>query len=300
MMKVGFSSRVCPEWDLETIVTKAPETGFDGIELFGLSGDPRPPGAAELVSQPDEMRALIRNKNIELVCLGTTATLDSKSYTELSRQKAALAETVILAARLGCPYVRMLAGRVQRLDTEQLALSRIARALQSLVPVLSRHGVTLLVENGGDFVGSRHLWHLIDAVGHPAVQACWNQCQAMTRGEHATSAIPRLASKLGLVHLCDATFDEDSVLLDYKPLGEGGTEVAHQIDLLKGIVYDGYLVFDWPKAQIESLPAAESALPQAMAFMRGCVDAKQVVLSAYKGDKQAPKLAPRLAASAAG
>lgn len=297
MMKIGFSSRVCPEWDLDTIVARASETGFNGVELSGLQGEPHLPNVAELAGRPDEVRALFQNNKIELVCLGTTATLDSKRHTELSRQKAAIAETVGLAARLGCPFVRISAGRAQRLDTERLALSRIGQALTSLVPFLSRHGVTLLVENGGDFGGSHQLWHLIDAAGHPAIQVCWNQCRAMTTGERATIAIPRLSSKLGMVHLCDAAFDESFVLLDYKPLGEGDTEIAHQIDLLKGIVYDRYLVFDSPTTQVESLPEAESALPHAAEFMSACVDAKQAVLSAYKGDKQAPKMAPRLAAT---
>ena len=32
-MKIGFSSLACPGWDLQTIVARAREYGFDGIEL---------------------------------------------------------------------------------------------------------------------------------------------------------------------------------------------------------------------------------------------------------------------------
>ena len=31
MMKIGFSSQACPDWDLETIVAKASAMGFDGV-----------------------------------------------------------------------------------------------------------------------------------------------------------------------------------------------------------------------------------------------------------------------------
>jgi hypothetical protein len=42
---------------------------------------------------------------------------------------------------------------------------------------------------------------------------------------------------------------------------------------------------------VESLPAPEIALPAVVKFLRERVDEQQVVLSAYKGDKNAPKLA---------
>ena len=32
-IKVGFSSSVCPEWDIHDIATKANEYGFYGVEL---------------------------------------------------------------------------------------------------------------------------------------------------------------------------------------------------------------------------------------------------------------------------
>jgi len=300
MMKLGFSSRVCPEWDLETMVSKASELGYDGIELFGLRGEPHLPSVGELAARPDEVRALFQGKKVELLCLSTVATLDVRGFAELKQQKAAIAETVGLAARLGCPYVRMSAGRTQGyMDTERLAMSRIGKALGSLVPLLSRHGVTLLVENGGDFVRSEQLWFLVDTAGHPAIQACWNQCQAMTGAQRATRALPQLGSRLGMVHLCDAAFDENFVLVEYKPLGEGDTEVARQIDLLKGLVFEGYLIVHWPDSRVDSLPDPGTALSDAATFARACIGAQQTVLTAYKGDKKAPKLAARAGAAIA-
>ena len=121
----------------------------------------------------------------------------------------------------------------------------------------------------------------------------------MTRAERATKAIPLLGSRLRMVHFCDAAFDEDFVLLDYRPLGEGDTEIAQQIDLLKGIAYGGYLTVQWPDSRGESLPDPGTALSQAATFVRARVDAKQTVLTAYKGDKKAPKLGVRAGAAIA-
>ncbi|MCH8149880.1 MAG: sugar phosphate isomerase/epimerase [Planctomycetes bacterium] len=173
------------------------------------------------------------------------------------------------------------------------ALARIAEALISLVPIAVRFDVTILVENGGDFPGSEALWFIMDAVGHPAVRCCWNQCHAMTLRERPTISIPRLGRKIGLVHLCDAEFDDQGVLRDYKLPGEGNVEVAKQIELLKGLAYDGYVVFEWPKLWVESLPGADTVLPSVARFLRECVDAKQAVLTAYKSDKNKPRMPGR-------
>ena len=41
------------------------------------------------------------------------------------------------------------------------------------------------------------------------------------------------------------------------------------------------------------MPAPELVLPKVAKFLRETIDTKQPILSAYKGDKNAPKLASR-------
>lgn len=292
-MKTGFSSLVCPGWDLSTIIEQASTLGFGCVELRGLRGELHLPQVPELAGRPDKTRELFASKNVELVCLGSSAVLDSKKPRELARQKAALIEFIELAGRLGCPYVRILAGEVQKWDNPRAALSRVAEALISFVPVLSRNHVTLLVENGGDFPGSADLWFLIDAVEHPSVKACWNPCYAMSLGEHPTTSIPRLGQRLSLVHVSDGDFDPHGVMLAYRTPGDGQCESARMLELLKGIAFSGPLVFEWPKFWVPTLPEPETVLPNVAKFLTECVNAKQAILSAYKGDKNAPKFAKR-------
>jgi sugar phosphate isomerase/epimerase len=291
-MKIGFSSMACPAWDLERIVQQAAAMGYDGVELRGLRGELYLPLAPELAGDTAAVRSLFRDSGLELVCLGASATLTARRHRDLARQKTAILEYIELAGRLGCPHVRIFVGDAERGDDQQACLSRMVATLQSLVPSAASQSVTLLLENGGDFAGSHPLWFLIDAVGHPCVRACWNQCNAMQLRERPTTSIPRLRQKVGLVHLCDARFDESGVLLDYMPLGDGDVQVAKQVELLKGVIFDGYIVFEWPKLWVESLPGPEEVLPAGLEFLRGKLNEKQQPLSAYKGDKYAPRLAP--------
>jgi len=283
---------VCPGWDLDTIIGNASKLGFDGVELRGLRGALHLPLVPELAADPAGVRARFEEKGVELVCLGASAMLGAPRTRDGAREEAVLFEFLELAGALGCKYVRILAGEARRSESHRVTLARIAERLRSLAPVAARHGVTLLIENGGDFPGSEDLWFLIDAVDHPAIRCCWNQCTAMTVRERATNSIPRLGRKIALVHICDATFSEQGLPREYRSLGAGDVDVARQIELLRGLVYDRYLVFDWPALWIDSLPEPDAVLPSVATFLRDCVNARQGVLSAYKGDKNAPRLAP--------
>ena len=297
-MKIGFNSVACPAWDLNSIVTNAREMGFGGVELRAIAGECDLPSVPELARDADAVRSLFAKNGIDLVCLGSAVTLDSTDAKIVAAQKARLTDYVELAGRLGCPFVRLYIGEVQRWDNQRRALARIAAAVSSCAQVAARAGVTLLVENGSDLGTSQDMWFVIDAVNHPAVRTCWNQCNALINLERATNSLPRMGGRIGMVHVCDAIFDELGVLLDYVPLGEGGAEVARQVELLKGMAYDGYLMFEWPRMWFDSLADPMVALPKAVSFLRSCVDAKQTVLSAYKNDKYAPRL-PSLGAQAA-
>ncbi len=289
-MRIGFSSQVCPDWDFQTMVSRAADLGFDGIEVR-VDGDS--PAGRELKDRPDNARKLLLDAGVQLVCLGTSATVDSCSRRELARHEAAIKACIELASTLGCPYVRLPAGEVQAVDNHPAALSRIAVALRSLIPAALSHDVTLLVENSRGLPTSHDTWFLVDVVDHPACRCCWNQALALTVRERATTSIPLLGGKIGMLHVCDAEFDEQGSFLGYQRVGQGHTEIARQVEFLKGLTYDGYLVLDWPKERVPSLPPPEDALPEAAKFLRECLDVERPVLTAYKGDKRPAKFVSR-------
>jgi sugar phosphate isomerase/epimerase len=289
MMKIGFSTVACPSWGLSKIVDQAAAMGYQGVEIRGLEGELHLPLAPSLAGNPDGVRRLFAEKSVELVCLGTSAFLTSRDKGEVTRQKGVILEFVELASRLGCPFVRLHAGEVQKRDTSNKAFHRFVEGIKPLADTAAQKGVCLLVENGGDFRDSWSMWQLCDTVNHPAVRICWNQVSAMGVPEQASISVPRLGTKMALVHIGDARFDERGVLLEHVPLGGGDVNVAKQIELLKGIIYRGYLVYEWPKLWVDGLASPEAALPKAAEFLKAALAAKQPILSAYKGDKNAPK-----------
>lgn len=265
--------------------------GYDGVEIRGIQGQLDLASAPELARDPEGVQALLREHKVELACIAASAVLSSRSPRERAEAKASITAHIELAKRLGCPAVRIMAGETERGESHQSGLARVVEGLASLAPAAGRHDVTLLVENSGDFASSADMWHLIDAVNHPSVRCCWNQCHGMTLGERPTVSIPRLGLKLGMVRVCDATFDASGALLDYRAPGEGQAEIGRAVELLRGVLYRRYLMVEWPKLWVPSLPAPEQWLPSAAQFLKSRLAAKQPILSAYKGDKNAPKLA---------
>lgn len=295
-MKLAFSSVACPGWDLATMVQKAKDLGYEGIELRGLQGQMNLALAPELASNPARIGDLMRETGIELVSLASSAAFHMPERDRIAANQAEVREYLDLARGLGCRFVRVQAGEIPKArffgyERREVVLARIAEALGELSAYAAERGVTLLVENGGDFSDSAALWYLMDAVDSPAVQCCWNPFAARTRRERPTTSIPRLAGRIGLVHVCDGKFGDKGALDGYALPGQGDVEIPRLVQLLRGLAYDGYLVFDWPKLWVSSLAEPDKALAAAAVYLRGLLDEAPVVLTAYKADKRAPRYA---------
>ncbi len=295
-MKLAFSSVGCPSWELATMVEKAKDYGYQGIELRGLAGQLHLPVAPQLASNPAKIARLMRETGVELLCLSTSACFHMRDPKEVAENQAEVREYVELAGKLESPIVRVFGAEIPRMklkilgyERRETALARIAQALRELAAHAAAHRVTILIENSGDFVDSAAMWYLVDSVDSPAVKCCWNPLNAQTRNERPTISIPRLGVKIGLVHVSDGNFSEGGAFGGHALPGQGNVEIPRLVQLLKGIGYQGYLCFDWPKLWNASLADPDQAFSAAAAYLQPLLDEKTIPMTAYKTDKFAPK-----------
>jgi sugar phosphate isomerase/epimerase len=265
--------------------------GYDGVTLRGLQGELHLPACPSLAGHPREVARRFADAGVELVCLETGNCFHWKDRKKQTEQKAQAREFIELAGALGCPFVRVYGDEIPRYEQRESTLVRVADALSDLAPMAASHNVTILLENHGDFAGSRDVWFILDRVSHPAVAGCWHPCHAKAVGEKHTLAIPRLGTKIALVLVVDAKFTEAGALDAYTVSGDGDVDYPRFFDILRGIAYQGYLVFHWPKLWNLALAEPDVAFPAALVKLRAMLDALDEVkeLSAYKGDKNAPK-----------
>lgn len=294
-MNVAFSTAGYPHWDVTAVIEKAAAYGFDAVELRSLPAQLHMPLAEELNRQSAALVAAAEAKRVRILCLATHAVFSERDGRLLDANKAHVIEQIVLASRLGCPYVRVLAGTLPDLPIRLLGkerrdstIVRIARALHGLGMQAAAKGVTLLVQNSGDFCESADLWQIVEAADSPGVRCAWNSMAARSVGEMATTAIPRLASRLKLVHIADGRFDGQHRLIERTALGEGELDVYGTIQLLRGIAYRGTIVFDHPTVWAAE-PTADAQLDAAAKTLRAMLDEKPVPLTAYKGDKFPPR-----------
>ncbi|MCG8406057.1 MAG: sugar phosphate isomerase/epimerase [Phycisphaerales bacterium] len=295
-MKLAFSSVGCPAWDLATMVEKAKEYGYQGIELRGLEGQMHLPLAPQLASNPAKIAMLMRETGVEIVCLSTSAAFHMRDGKEVAKNQSDVREYIELAGKLECPYVRVFGAEIPKLrfkllgyERRETVLARIATSLRELASYAAAHRVTILIENSGDFQDSAAMWYLVEAADSPAVKCCWNPLNAATRNERPTISIPRLGLKIGMVHLSDGKFGGSGGFDGHVAPGQGAVEIPRLVQLLKGIGYRGYLCFDWPKLWDASLADPDKVFPATASYLQPMIDEKPIPLTAYKTDKFAPK-----------
>ena len=296
-MKLAFSSVAGPDWDVATVVAKAKEYGYDGVELGGLDGHPDLPVVQELAVDSEGIARQARDAGVDIVCLGTSVAFHTPYPQEAAENQARVRRYIESAAKMGCPFVRVLAGEIpgsaafglQCTERRDTVLGRVAEAIRQFADHAAEHAVTILIENSGDFTDSPSIWYLVDAVNSPAVRCCWSPLAAGRRGERPTRSIPRLGSKIGLVRLGDAKFGEHGAVDSHVLPGQGDVELRSTVQLLKGIGYRGYLVFDWPKLANPTLADHDQVVPAAAEYLRGLLNEEPVPLTAYKADKFPPR-----------
>lgn len=285
-MKIGFSSSACPGADLPTMVEQARTLGCESIELQAPAAG-RDSAAWAALGDPAAAAKVVGEAGVELACLATDLSFHWPDRAKLDEQKGALRHTLELAVRLGCPFVAIQSGSVPPLRSREPVLQRIVENVREMAGHAAEHRVIILVENSGNLAGSRDLWYLLDAVGHPSVHGCWNPCQARAAGDSAGLAVPRIGRNIAIAHLQDAEFAPDGQIRRFVAPGEGQADLARFLVLMQGIGRQARLIVNWPN----SGSPPQDLLAKAVGWIKAQLAAigQAPELSAYKGDKNAPR-----------
>ncbi|HRX85069.1 MAG TPA: sugar phosphate isomerase/epimerase family protein [Phycisphaerae bacterium] len=292
-IKIGFSTSVCPDWDIHAIVEHANEMGFYGVELGTVRDEMHLPAAEDLQSDKDidAVRKLFEDNSVELVSLVSIYAFDAKEPHIRRRSFERTVENIELAEKLGCRLVRLPLGAPVGREPVEQCLARQVPHLSELARIASRKKVTLLATNSPGFPSSRAVWFEVDGVSHPGLRAAWNPVLGMSCGEASTVAVPRLGARIRQIQAADASFNPDGRFVAYQPIGSGAINYDKTIDLLKGLLFDGYLMLDWPQVRAENIPGPQEALPAALNHLLERIKLVEPELTAYKKDKNAPNYA---------
>ena len=266
MTRIAFSTVACPNWSLARVATTASELGYDAVELrtFGF-------GPSDFVCDPAttdvaKIRNTFAERGVGICCLGTSLRFDDpitppvigRVITDTERAVREAKSLIDLAVQVECPMVRVFAHEAL-CGSHHKSIELIAERLKMVADHADKTGVTVVLENGGDFRTSHDLAEMLGAVGSPLLKAAYSAREATAAGEDPADGVRALGGRLA----------QYRVQHRYVEHGERATP-GEMIGLtgIGALDASAFVVFDYDKAWIPSLPDAEQALRDAGAAMR--------------------------------
>jgi sugar phosphate isomerase/epimerase len=264
MNPVTFSTLACPHWPIQTVLEKAAEFGYDGIEWRGgRDGHIHPKMSAA-------KRTLLQRISSDLGLMSLAVTAYTSFVSDSARERRAnvaeLRHYADLAAELGAKYVRAFLGELPRgkkLDSSVYA--KVTECLSAASIHASSVGVKIAVEPHDDFVRSTKVAPVLNH-SHSELQVIWDIGNAFAAGEHPSEGFDLLKHHLAYVQIKDGKGRDPNWRLC--PLGEGDVPLSRAFGLLLGMNYRGAFSVEWEYAWHSELDPPEIALPSALRTVR--------------------------------
>jgi sugar phosphate isomerase/epimerase len=265
---LSFSTLGCPDWTFQQIVDFAAQHGYKGLEMRGLQRQMDLANCPEFSTEEARKRtkALMKEKGLVFINLGTSATLHFAEGTEREKNLDEGKRFIDLAQQLDCPYVRVFPNNFPKERSKTETITLIAKGLSSLGDYAKEKQVTVLMETHGEVVKSEDLAAVMELAAHPNVGLVWDPANMWTVTKEApAAAYGQLKKYIRHTHIKDAKLVEGKP--QYTLLGKGEVPIFEAIDVLIKNGYKGYYSFEWEKLWHPEIAEPEIALadyPKAM------------------------------------
>lgn len=173
-MKLGaVTYNVLRGWDLETIITKLEEAGFEAVELRTGTGHGVEPEID--TREREKVRERFARTSLRLWGLGSACEFHSPDPAERARQVALAKQFIDLAHDVGAVGVKVRPNALPDDVPTQTTVQRIAECLRELGDYAQKHNVEVWLEvHGRGTQEPAIMEQIMRAVDHPSVGVCWN------------------------------------------------------------------------------------------------------------------------------
>ena len=248
-MKPAFSTVACPEWPFSTLVRRAGEWGFVGVELRTFGYSSREFACEPALTAPAKLRGMLDRCGLSICSLATGIRYDDPitppvlglflDHEQMIRETKACVD---LAVQLEAPTVRVFGFEIVGGEPRGRALARIADRLNTCLDYCRNSGVRLAIENGGSFSTAVDLAEIMDKVDHPLLCASYSAAVAAAAGEKAENGVNVLGERLACVKLKDMRHGLPCAL------GEGDLDPRAAVDALGRAGFGGWVVYEFDRA----------------------------------------------------
>ena len=278
-MKISFSTLACPDSSWAEIYPMAKDLGFNGIEIRGLGDEISAYNAKPFSSDIEKTVETLKRTGLEIPCLSSGRCL--KNTEESAENRAEIEKYVKLAAKLGTPYIRVLAD-AEPCSEGEVDDSVIAGELRVLAETAKAGGIVLLVETNGVYADTERLRKLLDTVGSPYVAALWDMHHPYRYfRESGEQTVKNLGKYIKYVHTKDSVYINGK--LKYRLMGEGDLPIPEMLRALEKIGYGGYVSLEWVKRWSGDLEDAGIVFPHFARYMEPWIIRKRNIYTDDRG-----------------
>jgi len=266
-MKLSFTTLGCPDWDLDTIITRAVEYGFDGVDFRGCAGEMDIWKLPEFSRGLAETAARVKDAGLEVPCMSSSGRLLVDTDEDRTKSLDNLTHFVEIGAALGAKSVRVFGGYNAERSFDE-ALKEAAGVLDEMAGEAAKFGAAVLVETHDDWIATDKLSALLDAAAEPNVGAIWDINHPFRRAdEQPGQSWANFGKHVKYVHVKDTRMTADGKAGPCL-MGEGEVPVAEVVGLLRREGYDGWLAYEWEKKWHLDIEEPEIAFPRYVTYMR--------------------------------
>jgi sugar phosphate isomerase/epimerase len=213
------------DWDVDTIIKRCEETGFEGVEL--RSTHAHKVEANLTAEERKAVKAKFDLSKVELVSLGTAFEYHSPDPKVLQKNMDGTEEYLRLAYDLGCQGIKVRPNGLPKEVAPEKTLRQIGESLRKCGGLAEKLGVEIWMEvHGSETSHVPHIRTILDVADHPFVKICWN-CNSSDIVDGAIGQnFELIKHKVGSLHIHDL-YDESYPYMEL-------------FGLLKKYKFDGY------------------------------------------------------------
>jgi len=269
-MKLAFSTLGCPAWDLDTILSRAREYGFEGLELRGLLDKVETFSRPEFSTDLPATAARIAQAGLRVACFDSSVRLFPNTGENLQAGISEVRAYAPLCVACGSPFIRVFGHDAGDLSPSE-AVKAAGRNLRSLADAVREFDIRVLLETHDAWAHPARVRAVMEEADTDRVGVVWDIHNAYRDSGESPAA---MWSQLGpwVLH----THWKDSILTPADPkrpyrycaTGDGDIPLREAYACLKEGGYNGYLSLEWEKRWHPDIAEPEEAFPQFVDFAR--------------------------------
>ena len=264
-MKIAFTTLGCPSWDLDTIIARAVEYGYDGVDFRGLGGEMDIYKLPEFTSTRQETRSKFADAGLEICGFATGVAAVETDPAKIAEATEQIAQYAELCKFFGVEFIRVFGRHVEGVGVDEAATIG-ARNLDTFAEIVAP--ATIVIETHDRWCNTANLAKMLSRVTAPNVGALWDLHHPYRIcSEDPETSYRNIGKSVLYAHVKDGSITKDGEWTYTLP-GEGDVPLEQMISLLAEGGYDGYLTVEWEKFWIAELAEPEIALPAYANYLR--------------------------------